>query len=96
MNSFNKTKKLNSDIDPYSVGALLYTPAINSEIADYIINNKLDKPYSLAICLEDTISEYYVNIAESNLISILNKIYSAKKVKDFYIPNEMLLTIKRL
>ena len=37
--------------EKYSVGALLYTPALNKTIADNIINEKITQPFSLAFCL---------------------------------------------
>ena len=39
----------------YSVGALLYTPAINENISRDIIEEKFGRRYSLALCLEDAI-----------------------------------------
>ena len=52
----------------YGVGPLLYSPATNESIANLIINNKLDNPFSLAICLEDTINDNYILEAEDKLV----------------------------
>lgn len=70
----------------YSVGALLYSPALNVKVAESIISEKLGNKYSLAICLEDTIADSEVELAEEQLVITLNKIQKAQKVKDFYLP----------
>lgn len=51
----------------YSVGALLYTPALNGKIAEAVTEGKLGNKYSLALCLEDTISEDLVEAAEKQV-----------------------------
>ena len=51
----------------YSVGALLYCPAVNGSIADSIINERFGKNYSLALCLEDTINDSFVEKAQEIL-----------------------------
>ena len=63
----------------YSVGALLYSPALNTKIADAVINGKFSMPYSLAICLEDTISESQVSLAEKEACKTIKKLSNAKK-----------------
>ena len=70
----------------YSVGALLYCPANNAGIADSIVSNKFGNKFSLALCLEDTISDKFVNEAEEILYSSLSKIYSMLDKKEFYLP----------
>lgn len=40
-----------------AVGALLYTPAANEKIADAVINRSIQGMTSLAICLEDAVSD---------------------------------------
>jgi citrate lyase beta subunit len=71
----------------YSVGALLYTPGISEKIADDIINNKIDSPFSICLCLEDSISEDAVEVAESQTVKNLEQIYSGKREnKEFYCP----------
>lgn len=69
-----------------SVGALLYTPALNNQIADAVIGEKFGKLYSLALCLEDTISDNVVEMAEEQVEQTLLKIYSAKENRAFYMP----------
>ena len=70
----------------YSVGTLLYCPANNTTIAESIINNKFEQPFSLALCLEDTINDKYVDEAERILGCSLEKICKAGIVKEFYLP----------
>ncbi len=53
----------------YSVGALLYCPANNESISDSIILNKFVKPFSLALCLEDTIlTIWYLKLSKYVII----------------------------
>lgn len=61
----------------YAVGALLYCPATNPSIADSIINGEFETPYSVALCLEDSICDSAVEAAEEQLISTLKKIHFA-------------------
>lgn len=70
----------------YSVGALLYCPANRKTIADLIINEKLGKHYSLALCLEDTINDNFVEEAENDLVDSLFKVHKATLEKKFYLP----------
>lgn len=49
----------------YSVGALLYSPANREEIAAHIAEEKYGNHYSLALCLEDAISDWAVEDAEA-------------------------------
>ncbi len=73
----------------YEVGALLYCPALNAKLADAVIQNRFGKQYSLAICLEDTVSDESVKDAEWQLKETLKKIYLAKrnkKCEEFYLP----------
>ena len=70
----------------YSVGALLYSPALNKKVADAVICEKYSQPYSLAMCLEDTIADESVKIAEQQLGVTLRRILSEYKSKQFYLP----------
>lgn len=70
----------------YSVGALLYCPANNEAIAESVISGKFEQPYSLALCLEDTINDSFVGEAEEILLRSLNRIRIALSVRDFYLP----------
>lgn len=70
----------------YSVGALLYCPANKKSIANALINEELGNKFSLALCLEDTISNAFVAEAEQILISSINKIYINYQKQSFYLP----------
>ena len=70
----------------YSVGALLYTPALNQKIADAVISGKIPKPYSLALCLEDTIGDDMVEAAEAQVCESLRHIHDALEQREFYLP----------
>ncbi len=78
--------KMKNSIIYYSVGALLYCPANNKTIASSIIAERFGRKYSLALCLEDTIDNYYVHDAEQQLLSTICQIYSTRQTKNFYIP----------
>lgn len=70
----------------YRVGALLYSPALNRKVADSIIADKFNQPYSLALCLEDTIADDSVEFAEKQVGATLKKLLEASADKDFYMP----------
>lgn len=70
----------------YSVGALLYCPANNESIANSIINEKFGKQFSLALCLEDTINDNYVEEAENKLLDSMRRIGQCRQKQPFYIP----------
>ena len=70
----------------YSVGALMYSPASNKKIAEAVISEKYGNQYSLALCLEDTISDDCVEEAEQQLICSLKTIYERRKITEFYLP----------
>ena len=71
----------------YGVGALLYTPALNRKIADAVIGGIFGDRYSLAICLEDTISEDMVEEAQNNVARILRRIREASEEKELSVPD---------
>lgn len=70
----------------YSVGALLYTPALNSKIARTVIRENLGGKYSLALCLEDTIAPDMVAHAEAQTRETLRQIWEASQSRAFYLP----------
>ena len=72
--------------EKYSGGALLYSPALNTKVANAVINNKFGNRYSLAFCLEDTIADNSVELAEQQLKTTLKNIYLAKEKTDFFLP----------
>lgn len=72
--------------EKYGVGALLYSPALNRKVADSVISERFCKPYSLAICLEDTISDDSVELAEKQLAVTLKRISEEHVKRQFYLP----------
>lgn len=69
-----------------SVGALLYTPALNGKIAQTVMSGDLGGRYSLALCLEDTISPDMVEAAERQAADTLRQLYEAAGSREFYLP----------
>ena len=72
--------------EKYSVGALLYSPALNGKIAEAVANEKFGRKYSLALCLEDTIADNSVEIAEEQVEQTLRRIHLEHQNKLFYLP----------
>ncbi len=72
--------------EKFSVGALLYSPALNGKVAEAVASEKFGSFYSLALCLEDTISDNSVELAEEQLLQTLKTIHLAHKQKTFYLP----------
>lgn len=66
-----------NDILPYSLGGLLYTPAINTKMADKIINREYPCLTSVAFCLEDAILDNAIEYAEMALSESLHKLSAA-------------------
>lgn len=62
------------DILAYSIGGLLYTPALNTKIADKIIQKKYACLTSIAFCLEDSIKDEALPMAEIELCNTLSKL----------------------
>lgn len=72
----------------YSVGPLLYCPALNNKIAQNIATGEFGNKYSLALCLEDTIAPDTVEQAEQQVLETFKEIYRIKESKSAtYIPN---------
>lgn len=70
----------------YSVGPLLYCPANRDTIAASIISEKFGSHFSLALCLEDTISDLHVAEAEHSLAASIRQISQAAQQQSFYLP----------
>lgn len=70
----------------YEVGALLYAPALNDTVAKSITCNKFGEKFSMAFCLEDTVSDDAVEFAEKQLVNTLTQIWNAGREKVFYLP----------
>lgn len=70
----------------YSVGALLYSPALNEKIAEAIISGQFGTNYSIALCLEDTIADTAVEHALNQLENTFKKLYKAFAVQQIELP----------
>ncbi len=71
---------------PYSIGGLLYTPAINERAADRVIHGEFPCLRSLALCLEDAILGTAVEHAEKTLTDTLGKLYAHREKTDAKLP----------
>lgn len=63
---------------PYRVGGLLYTPALNDGIAEKIMKHEIKGLTSLALCLEDSISDDSLAKAEQQLLITLERLSKSK------------------
>lgn len=78
---------MNRALTGYDVGALMYCPAnMHGRIVEALRDEQFGKPFSLAFCLEDTVSEDAVEAAEEYLYNTLMRIDEAAKNYDFYLP----------
>lgn len=75
MEGFNVMEIINEkDTLAYKIGGLLYTPALNTKIANKIIQKKYDCLTSIAFCLEDSIRDEALPMAEQELCNTLSKL----------------------
>ena len=79
--------------EKFSVGALLYTPALNPTIAQSVIQGRLGGPYSLALCLEDTISDDLMAAAEGQVGKSLQALWTAAQEQPLALP-KLFLRVK--
>lgn len=77
---------MKNNVNYYSVGALLYCPANKTSIVDSIVSGKFGSKFSLALCLEDTINDNYVEEAENILKNSLEQIHIRYQTMPFYLP----------
>lgn len=56
---------------PYKVGGLLYTPALNLHIGEKIKNHLIPQLHSVALCLEDSVEDSALSLAEQELCNTL-------------------------
>jgi len=67
----------------YSLGALLYTAADNTNIVDDIIFEKFNIPFSLAFSFDTTSNDAEADKAENVLVKTLDKLFVAKTCDTF-------------
>ncbi len=77
---------MNNSLLYYSVGALLYCPANQKNIATSIASQRFGTKYSLALCLEDTIRDDCVAEAEHILTDSLHRLDALAREGEFYMP----------
>lgn len=70
----------------YSVGALLYSPALNKKIASSILSGRFGKSYSVALCLEDTIADSAVGQALEQLRNTFETLHLAATTRSVVLP----------
>ena len=86
---YQEQKRLNmrNTLTGYDVGALLYCPAnAHTSIADSLVGQRFPTPFSLAFCLEDTVSADSVAEAERILQNTLERISAAARQHTFFLP----------
>ena len=70
---------MSREITGYDVGALMYCPANGHKgIVDALREERFSRPFSLAFCLEDTVREDAVELAERELYQTLERITAAR------------------
>lgn len=77
---------MKNNIIYYSTGALLYCPANRLSVSSSVINEKFGNKYSLALCLEDTINDNFVEEAEQLLVNSIRDIFTSLQTRSFYLP----------
>lgn len=70
----------------YSVGALLYSPALNGKIATSILSGQFGNNYSIALCLEDTIADSAVGHAMDQLEKTFATLHSTFITQNVELP----------
>ena len=75
------------DISGYDVGALLYCPAnAHHTVAQAVAAERLPRPFSLALCLEDTVRADALAAAEQAVEQTLRDLTDAARQETFYRP----------
>ncbi len=77
---------MKNDVLYYSVGPLLYCPANRAGIVKSITGERFGKHFSLALCLEDTIGDCFVEEAEEILLQSFDELYRNYQQHPFYLP----------
>jgi citrate lyase beta subunit len=66
----------------YRVGSLLYVPALNYKAIEKIIGEGIHGAMSIAFCLEDSIDDAVVGIAESKVLEAITSLSKREKVSE--------------
>ena len=70
---------MNERLSPWRLGATLYMPATRTDIAETILQNKINGLRSLVICLEDAVSDADIPVARQNLQQLLAQLSAEKQ-----------------
>ena len=70
----------------YTVGPLLYSPALNKHIAASILSGQFGSNYSVALCLEDTIADTAVEQALEQLCTTFRTLHSQAASQNTALP----------
>ena len=70
----------------YSVGALLYSPALNRKITTSILSGQFEDNYSIALCLEDTIVDSAVGHALNQMEKNFATLHTAFITQNVVLP----------
>lgn len=70
-------RKFDYQLQPYTVGGLLYTPASHVHIASRLLERRIPYLQSLALCLEDAIDDSAVEASEATLIQTFETLHRA-------------------
>ena len=70
-----------NELMPYRVGALMYVPALNGGVGEKVCKGEFDGLDSLALCLEDSVTDAGIKEAETRLVRTLTYIKSRKANK---------------
>ncbi len=84
------------EILSYSIGGLLYMPAVRADIAEVVCTKKYEGLSSVCICLEDSIADSSLAFAEKKLVEALSAISSSisDKNTDFSLMDLPLIFIQ--
>jgi citrate lyase beta subunit len=66
----------------YRVGSLLYVPALNYKAISKIVGKGIYGAMSIAFCLEDSIDDSQVDVAESKVVETFNSLFQARDTDD--------------
>ena len=70
---------MSREITGYDVGALMYCPANGHKgIVDALREERFSRPFSLAFCLEDTVREDAVELAEREVTMSVSRLATGR------------------
>ena len=75
------SKETPKEVLKYALGATLYAPGTKKDIDEFLLNKRYPELSSFVICLEDSISDSDLDLAENNLVKVLKNIYKEVKNK---------------